>query len=365
LAAAGSERYPDRHGQRALGRAGHSLGRRDLPGAHALREGRRAVGSVRRRHRRRSVRRRLARRAQPQSLDGRVAVCALALLAAISGCGDSTSAGGAPSSRLVDFSKAPPYVNAFDIDPRSRDFLLTTNRGFYRIKRDSGRVRLVRGTITVAGERATLGTFLQLTATGPGRLLGSGHPDQEGVLQPFLGLIGSGDGGDTWQSVSRLGQSDLHRIVAKHGRVYAIDAAVGAFLVSRDEGRAFDQKFAPSGAALIDFEVDPADPQRILASSELDLYRSPDGGATWKKIDRNTGIRLAWPAADAVYRALKDGTVQRSSDGGSSWIAAGRVGGEPYKFKAVGRDELYLALSDGTILHTTDAAKTWREAFRP
>jgi len=41
------------------------------------------------------------------------------------------------------------------------------------------------------------------------------------------------------------------------------------------------------------------------------------------------------------------------------------VNGEPYKFKAVGRDELYLALSDGTIVHTTDAAKTWKAAFRP
>ena len=45
--------------------------------------------------------------------------------------------------------------------------------------------------------------------------------------------------------------------------------------------------------------------------------------------------------------------MQRSADGGETWDEAGSVDGEPYKFKAVGRDELYLALSDGTIMHTT------------
>ena len=57
--------------------------------------------------------------------------------------------------------------------------------------------------------------------------------------------------------------------------------------------------------------------------------------------------------------------MQRSTDGGETWKEAGSVNGEPYKFKAVGRDELYLALSDGTIVHTTDAAKTWKAVFRP
>ena len=43
--------------------------------------------------------------------------------------------------------------------------------------------------------------------------------------------------------------------------------------------------------------------------------------------------------------------MQRSADRGQNWRTTSRVGGEPYRFKAIGRDELYLALSDGTILH--------------
>ena len=42
---------------------------------------------------------------------------------AISACGqgDSTRAGGAPSSRLVDFAQPPPWDNAFDIDAATGD----------------------------------------------------------------------------------------------------------------------------------------------------------------------------------------------------------------------------------------------------
>ncbi|CAA9504792.1 MAG: hypothetical protein AVDCRST_MAG67-2259, partial [uncultured Solirubrobacteraceae bacterium] len=59
-------------GEHPQRRAGSALDRRDLPRAHALRQGRRPVGRLRRRQRRRPVRRRFARRAQPQPLDDRV-----------------------------------------------------------------------------------------------------------------------------------------------------------------------------------------------------------------------------------------------------------------------------------------------------
>ncbi len=38
-----------------------------------------------------------------------------------------------PSDRLVDLKKKPPLVNTLDIDPATKDFLLTTNRGFFRM----------------------------------------------------------------------------------------------------------------------------------------------------------------------------------------------------------------------------------------
>ena len=301
----------------------------------------------------------------PRRCHALAAAALVALAPAGCGGGDGPGAGGAGSSRLVDPAKPPPLVNALDIDPATQEFLLTTNRGFFRIGRASGAVTQVRATVRAGARSAPVGAFLEVAVAGPRRLVGSGHPDRRGAVPEYLGVIESADGGRTWRVLSRLGRADLHTIVFKHGRMYATDAVTGTLLVSRDGGRTFSEQYTPNGVPIDGFDVDPGDARRIVAASATELYRSADGGAAWERIGQGSGIRLAWPARDALYRALKDGSVQRSSDGGASWATAGRVDGEPYRFKAVSRDELYLALGDGTILHTRDGATTWDEAFRP
>jgi hypothetical protein len=281
---------------------------------------------------------------------------------AVAGCGGSADQG-ARSGRLVDFSKKPPYVNSLARDSRTGEFLLTTNRGFFRIDAETKRVRQVRGTLAVRGRRSGVGTFLELKVEGGPRLVGSGHPDQR-TLPQFLGLLRSSDGGATWRSVSRLADADLHKIVLEHNRLYAWDAVLSALIVSDDGGRSFAEHFTPRGL-IIDFEVDPEDPERVVAANDDELFRSEDEGESWRPILRGQGSRLAWPTRDRLYLAAKDGTVQLSENGGDSFERVGRVGGEPYKIEAVDADELYLALSDGTILHTTDGGRRWEETFRP
>ena len=294
---------------------------------------------------------------------------ALLALVALAGCGpgstsDSGGAERARSDRLVDFGQKPPFVNALDVDPADNHFLLTTNRGFFRIDPRSRRVEQVRGTISARGRRATVGTFLKLLVTGPGQLLGSGHPDRAGTLPGFLGFIRSQDGGRSWRVIARLGEADLHKIVSMHGRLYAFDAVLGAMLVSGDGGRTFKEHFTPRGL-IIDFVVDPKDPRYLLASTEDQLYRSEDQGATWRGVVSGRGIRLAWPAHDRLLRADQDGTVMLSRDRGQSFERVGEVPGEPYKFKALDARRLFLALSDGTIMQTRDGGATWTTAFAP
>jgi hypothetical protein len=295
-----------------------------------------------------------------------VAVSAL-LLGGCGGGGSDAAAGDGTakrSDRLVDFSLDPPYVNALDVDPATGDFLLTTNRGFFRIDAERDAVTRVRASVSAGGASAPVGTFLEVLSTGPGELLGSGHPDRKGALPSFLGLLSSDDGGRRWRSVSRLGEADFHKLIVRHDRLYGFDAVLGALLISTDGGKRFVERFTPPGL-VIDFEVDPEDPDRIVAATDARLVRTTDGGRRWRPLDDAEGIRLAWPAEDALYRALADGTVERSPDRGATWERVGEVPGEPYRFKARGPEALDLALSDGTIVSTEDGGRTWKTVFRP
>src|SRR5215208_4230727 len=73
-----------------------------------------------------------------------------------------------------------------------------------RIGANTGTVARVQGTVSKGPASLSVGTFLELLATGPGQLIGSGHPDKSGAPPLFLGLKASDDGGKSWTSVSRL-----------------------------------------------------------------------------------------------------------------------------------------------------------------
>jgi hypothetical protein len=290
---------------------------------------------------------------------------ALGLAAALvaGGCSSSSDEQAGRSARLVDFSKKPPYVNSLERDPETGEFMLTTNRGFFRIDPDSDEVKKVKGSIEAGGKSATVGTFLELDLDPDGQMVGSGHPDQR-TLPQYLGYLRSDDGGLHWDVVSRFGDADLHKIVFKHDRLYAWDAVLSALIISEDGGESFAEHFTPRGL-IIDFEVDPDDPAHVLAATDDTLFRSEDEGDSWRPLVRDAGSRLAWPEPGKLYLATKDGTVSISDDGGDSFDEVGRVDGEPYVIDPVSGDELYMALSDGTILHTEDGGAEWEEEFRP
>ena len=105
-------------------------------------------------------------------MSARAALLALAVvLAAGCGGGDDPAPPTAPvkqrSERLVDFSKKPPFVNTLDIDETNGDFLLTTNRGFWRIAKDGSTVTPVKGTLTAAARRRRSARSWRSAAAAP------------------------------------------------------------------------------------------------------------------------------------------------------------------------------------------------------
>jgi photosystem II stability/assembly factor-like uncharacterized protein len=297
----------------------------------------------------------------------RVGLCAaLATALAAGGCASVSTMPTLKSTALVDRSRKPPLVNSLDVDPRDGSFLLTTNRGFFRIPKDGGGYRRLRSTVSATDGTTPVGTFLTVFPLRRGELLGSGHPDdRHSKLPQFLGVLASTDDGRTWRIISREGLADLHVIRTEAGRIYGFDAVLGAMLVSTDGGRNWAEHAAPRGQLMADFVVDPRDPNYLLASTEDTLFRSTDAGKTWRPLAPATTARLAWVRPGRIVRADKDGTVYESTDRGSSWRRIGNAGSEVWKLKAVSATTIYAAIGDGSIRRTTDGGKTWAVVFTP
>ena len=176
---------------------------------------------------------------------------------------------------------------------------------------------------SASGVRApTVGTFLELLVTGPGTLIGSGHPDQAGELPSFLGVLRSDDAGRTW------------RVLAARGRRPAQDRRA-PWPALRLRRRPRSDARSPPTAGDVRGAVHPAQPHHRLRGGpgrsrapgrrrRGPALRSADGGEVWRPLGSAEASRLAWPAAGALYRATLDGTVEKSRDGGVGGSRPGR-----------------------------------------
>ena len=291
-----------------------------------------------------------------------------ALSALFLGCGGVDEAERASTARpggIVDGSQEPPYVNGFDVDPADGSLLMATNRGLYRIGADGRRARRVGATVEAAPSPVPVGREgLALSFTGPGRLLGSGHPDRAGALPEALGLLLSEDGGRSWRPIARMGESDFHALHMVGSAVVALDVTTFTVLVSPDGGRSWEQRVPPE--PLFDLAVDPRDADRLAASSQRGLFTSDDGGRRWRPREDAPFALLEWTPGGRLVRVDEDGGVRESGDGGVAWTPLGRVRAEKPQALAAGDDgDLYVAGPDGTVERSRDGGRTWAVHFRP
>ena len=251
----------------------------------------------------------------------------------------------------------PVHVHGLGVNPADGALFIATHTGTWRVAADGRTAERVGKS-----RQDTMG----FTIVGPNRFLGSGHPDleeaQERNLPPLLGLIESLDAGRTWRPISLLGEADFHVLRASSGLVYGYDASHDRLLVSRDAGRTWQKRRHP--APLVDLAVHPANPRRLVASTERGLHSSPDGGATWSAAGDLVGL-LAWPEATTLYLVDATGTVFARGAAGTRWRRIGAIGGPPAALLARSSRELYAALHDGTIKRSTDGGATWSVRSAP
>jgi photosystem II stability/assembly factor-like uncharacterized protein len=300
----------------------------------------------------------------------------LAILAAllVAGCGGDeateTASTPTPNPTIAPEPTAPAdpgsaanaFIGSLAVDPGDGTLMIGTGLGLFRLEPGAKKPERVTGELTTPDGAGQVSSNLVVRYAKVGALLASGHPAGAGALPENLGLIRSGDAGDTWEPVSQLGESDFHILQATGARVVAVRADETDVLVSVDGGASFDTRTPPD--LPLDVAFDPQDPARMVVATAQGTFSSGDGGGSWRPRDPIPSEQLAWAASDALYRSDPGGAVMVSADGGATWKERGNVGLTVNELAADGDGALYASVPGGEVKRSTDGGATWKRLLR-
>ena len=201
------------------------------------------------------------------------------------------------------------------------------------------------------------------------------------------GLSRTSDGGKTWDRIRDPIPSECnvralsvypdnpHRILA--------GTDLGIFR-SEDNAATWERLESPMESLQIwSVTVDPSDPDVIFAGTRPDAFRSRDGGRTWDQLDlglnipcpigipRTTNMIVDPRDSRTVWAGIEVDGVYKSLDGGDNWVHLPDLGPDPFHGDIHG-----MALSAGAttsiyctspfgIATSTDEGESWDYHYFP
>jgi len=184
----------------------------------------------------------------------------------------------------------------------------------------------------------------------------------------------STDGGATWTVKkiapgSKTGQAyplvldPLNPLALYVGGYVVTDTDHPRLYKSADGGETWKNITGPIGDAPDAIAVDPRDSKHLTVACEFGLYTSRNGGVTWQRAANNVyGYALAAdPGAPGTIFAGADARIFKSVDGGRVWrtITKGLFGAvTSFAFSAAGT----LAGTTCGLFGSADSGKSWRPA---
>ncbi|HEV8231543.1 MAG TPA: glycosyl hydrolase, partial [Thermoanaerobaculia bacterium] len=186
--------------------------------------------------------------------------------------------------------------------------------------------------------------------------VGMGEPAIRGNVSHGDGVYKSTDGGKTWRNVGLKETYQISRVrvhpknadlvyVAAQGHVWGSNSERGIYR-SKDGGNTWDKVlFVSDKTGACDLVMDPTNPRILYAGfwqvyrkpwtlvsggPESGVYRSTDGGDTWKKLSERlpdgavgiVGVAISPARPERVWAIIESkekGGVYRSDDGGEKW----------------------------------------------
>ncbi|MCM0616569.1 F510_1955 family glycosylhydrolase [Paenarthrobacter sp. TYUT067] len=251
----------------------------------------------------------------------------------------------APSIELSDEALPSSHVHGLTVDPDTSQVLLATHDGLFDVTKQPA---------TKIGRTNDLMGF---TAGEDGVFYASGHPGPGSDLPNPFGLIKSTDGGQSWEKLSRQGESDFHAMTATKTGIIAYDGE----LRHSPDGKTWNTVAAMFAPAVL---AGHPDSETILGTTTEGIQRSTDGGETWS-LDKSGPViqYAAFATPDEAAGVAPDGTTYYSADAGASWTKKGRVDGEVMAIAALkgadGSPWVWAATPEGIVV-STDGGTTFR-----
>ena len=184
-------------------------------------------------------------------------------------------------------------------------------------------------------------------------------PDEIYAALEINGVMRSTDGGETWQDCSE-GLIKLAELPHLKSKIVSDTTAEGML-----DGHAVT--------------INPADPDAAIVALRMGLFRTADGGKSWQDMEirrfspttYGRDVKASPTEPNTLYAALSvaaashDGGLYRSADGGQSWKRFDKVQVHG-TIMSIGLHQsdpkqVYIgARYDGEVFGTQDAGKTWQ-----
>ena len=201
------------------------------------------------------------------------------------------------------------------------------------------------------------------------------------------GLSWTADGGGTWNRIRQPipSESNVRALTVYPDHPHRILAGTDVGLYrSEDAGATWENLDAPTdGIQIWSVAVDAADPDTIFVGTRPDAFRSRNGGKTWEAL--SLGVTLPCPIGiprttnmivdqrdhHIVWAGIEVDGVYQSRDGGDTWFHLPALGPDPFHGDIhglairPGQQSAVYATSPFGIATSTDEGENWKYHYFP